>query len=740
MKTLKRILNEVLPSLPLAHNAKDIINIDWNRIWKACLDSSPSYRTRQRFKALLVEIAERWHEAKLIADIPDFAVPPQHQRRGVLSVSKLQGYRYSDYRQLIAFIVQIIITGFEQCPSVTPKNVSELSTWLALLLICSGVCQHAPLESLLGLKWGDVLALFDPNVELIPLIRLPRRKRRGYMWLRLSILVWLFLLALAFRQKRLTEFVFDRSDKQLDEKLRQLLERLCERAGAPSLRPSQLIHFVRLDLLQILPNLNLAVLTGQIPFAPMPADQVYEQQTGKPPTESLRVWDSGNGLMPALVDDCEVIDSAADDTTLWSMYDEALTENAVLTSHLESLFHSTPHRVVKQLEKWCNEQDEQLSMGSNVPRFNVLWLVQWLLDMTRDRAIKPPSRGAYWAAVLRVLRLYPVIVVNQVDQNLLQEALEFLPGQTAKLTKTAWKRLANFLKRSGLAVPDIQWRRIKVSVTSQPVRILDERTFNETLNLLARPFRRALRAGRWLGLRVSEVCKLRCDDFDLTGIPYVIVPCSKRGRSRRISLDSLPGERLDTLRQYIEHQRKKFGADAPFIDDQGEPLDPEQVSSEVGSAFERIGKRGKQLEGLSLVFHAARKGRAFELYEKEGDVRHVSLELGHALPVTTVGSYLHPLDLQTACLMAKWDTPLNTEPLHLPLTALAILLGVDRSRIRQLIKEYSNAEREKKVYVISGKSMPNKDQLSGAALRAHYLTVSDAIRLLVNVLCKQCVI
>ncbi len=70
---------------------------------------------------------------------------------------------------------------------------------------------------------------------------------------------------------------------------------------------------VRLDLLQILPNLNLAVLTGQIPFAPMPADQVYEQLTG---TESLRSWDSGNGSMLAPVDDCEVIDSAVDDTTL----------------------------------------------------------------------------------------------------------------------------------------------------------------------------------------------------------------------------------------------------------------------------------------------------------------------------------------------------------------------------------------------------------------------------------------
>ena len=423
------------------------------------------------------------------------------------------------------------------------------------------------------------------------------------------------------------------------------------------------------------------------------------------------------------------------------MYDEALTGNAVLASHLESLFHSTPHGVVKQLEKWCNEQEEQLSKESNVPHFNVLWLVRWLLDMTRDHAIKPASRGAYWAAVLRVLRLYPGISVNQVDQNLLQEALEFLPGQTAKLTKTAWKRLANFLKRSGLAVPDIQWRRIKLIVTSQPVRILDERTLNETLNVLAKPFRRALRAGRWLGLRVSEVCKLRCDDFDLTGIPYVIVPCSKRGRSRRISLDSLPAERFDALRQYIEHQRKKFGADAPFINHQGEPLDPEQVSSEVGSAFERIGKRGKQLEGLSLVFHAARKGRAFELYEKEGDVRYVSLELGHALPVTTtVGSYLHPLDLQTDCLMAKWDTPLNAEPLHIPLTALAILLGVDRSRIRKLLKEHNGIVSKKQAIVVSGKELPHKDRLCGAALRAHYLTVSDAFHFLIRILRKQCVI
>lgn len=33
--------------------------------------------------------------------------------------------------------------------------------------------------------------------------------------------------------------------------------------------------------------------------------------------------------------------------------------------------------------------------------------------------------------------------------------------------------------------------------------------------------------------------------------------------------------------------------------------------------------------------------------------------------------------------------------------------------------------------------MPNKDQFGGAALRAHYLTVPDEIRLLVNVLYRR---
>lgn len=131
--------------------------------------------------------------------------------------------------------------------------------------------------------------------------------------------------------------MFRPNPKLLNRELRLLLVELCRAANVPVLVPSQLIHFVRLDLRQCLPNLNLAVLMGLVKFTPVAADQVSDvlHELGITPSEwakNLPEW-FGSGATSSVCDEMSQAETELEETgqpddedSLLTTYDQLLDE------------------------------------------------------------------------------------------------------------------------------------------------------------------------------------------------------------------------------------------------------------------------------------------------------------------------------------------------------------------------------------------------------------------------------
>ncbi len=106
-------------------------------------------------------------------------------------------------------------------------------------------------------------------------------------------------------------------------------------------------------------------------------------------------------------------------------------------------------------------------------------------------------------------------------------------------------------------------------------------------------------------------------------------------------------------------------------------------------------------------FHSWRAAAAEAFYRRSGDVRHVATQMGHALAATTVGSYLHTLDLQSVPLLQTWPSPLNRRDLHLPVVVLAALLGRTSRRVMQMVKEFNEAHPNQPVSPVGPEKLPD---------------------------------
>jgi integrase len=721
VKTLRQILQDTLPSLNLSLTPTGRVNgLDdeaWQFLWARLIKAGASYGSRRRYKRLLLQAAQIWQAAGLIEHLPDFTVPPRHRRRSTVSVDRLGGYRFSDYQRLVKFVVDNL-SG--QKDKLAPPCLSDqLPYWLTFLLLCSGVCQSRATSLLAELIWEDVP--LDPEMPL----RLPRPERRGYVWLWLPPLTRLLLLALAFRAGQFAsqDKVFTWDKKTFRNDFRRWLVKLCESAGAPPLKPSQLVHFVRLDLRQVLPNLHLAVLLGQVPFTPVPPDQVLEVLGHeRPPTAKLATGPSTEAR--PVNEDQSGVDW--DEAELLAAYDHLLDG---LRSHLGALFQPRPAKQhLAALEKWVQLMPDP---KADLSRFNLAWLVRWLLDMVAEKGLASGSCGAYWTAALRVLRAMPDRGVHEIDSIELQELLSAYPGKTAALTRAAWKRLWLFLQRAGLPVVAIPWRQLRVRPVVEPARVLTPLMGDQLLAALhGTELAQAQYLAQQATLRVSEVCRLQANDLVLNSRPYLIIRRSKRGRNRRVSLEHLRVRHLERLGL---HQQKRLavGADALYlVDEKGQPLNPKAISQGMRKALTDAGLRDETFAGLALRFHSGRAASAEAAYRQSGDVRFVSLQMGHLCPATTVGSYLHTLDLQSVPLLKAWSTPLARSSLHLPVVGLAALLGRTSRRAAQMVSDYNQKNPSKIILLKDPNHLPDGSRPAHPGHPADYIDIEAALRLL----------
>ncbi|MGH2520890.1 MAG: tyrosine-type recombinase/integrase [Anaerolineales bacterium] len=677
----------------------------------------------------------------MIADRPEFEVPPRHHRRLTVRVDRLGGYRFSDYERLRTVLVD------EVCGKGSAIVPPMLSTYphglLALALILCGVCTSGAISLLTELTWAEVP--LHPNLPL----RLPRRGRQGWVWLGLPPLARLYLLAAYFRAGKPSpeERVLAVNPKTLNRELRLLLAELCQVANLPVLLPSQLIHFVRLDVRQALPNLNLAILTGLVKYTPVAADQVLDvlHEWGVTPdewTDNLPGWlcpagplSSGDEELPAETEtELEEAASPDDDEALLAAYDQLLDE---IRPHVRALSQPNPSKRSKDfLEKWVRSAPPVEQAQSDVAHFNLAWLVRWLLNLTRDRRLKPGSRAVYWSAILNLVRIAPACGLHELDQYALPDLMEqgYLMSQ---VTRAAWMRLGQFLRQAGLPMPRMERRHWKAPAAWEPARVLLEPQQKSLLaQLRGTPLGRACYLARQAGLRVSEVCRLQSKDVVLDGKPYLIIPRSKRGRNRRVSLEHLPPAHLEHQRRY-QADRLRQG-DTPYLADaRGQPLDPKAISEGMSETLKDAGQHDDLLNNPGLRFHSWRAAAAENFYKQSGDVRHVAVQMGHALAATTIGSYLHTLDLQSVSLLPAWPSSLNRRDLHLPVVALAALLGRTSRRIVQMVREFNEAHPSWPVALVGPENLPDGPRPARPGRPADYLSVTNALRLVIPAVDKS---
>lgn len=741
-RTLRRIMDEVLPVLPLNLQPNSAISgIDdaaWQRIWACLVKVSPSYGARRRYKRLLLEVARAWQAAGLIADLPEFEVPPRHHRRLTVRVDRLGGYRFSDYECLRATLVDAVCgKGNAIAPpmlSAYPQGV------LAMILILCGVCSHGAISLLTELTWADVP--LHPNLPL----RLPRRGRQGWVWLGLPPLARLFLLSAYFRAGKPApeERVIAIAPKALNHELRLLLTELCQVAKVPVLLPSQLIQFVRLDLRQCLPNLNLAVLMGLVKFTPVAADQVSDvlRELGVTLSEwakTLWEWIGSSETLP-LCEQLPQAETELEDTeqpdeedSLLTTYDQLLDE---IRPHVRALCQPKPTKRSRDfLEKWaCSTPPADLAQ-QDVARFNLAWLVRWLLGMTKDRRLKPVSRAVYWSAILQMVRVAPACNLHELEQCVMPELLE--QGYSmSRVTRVAWLRLRRFLSQASLPMPEIAQHHWKTQASWKPARVLlaaQQKTLLAALS--GTPLGRACYLAQQAGLRVSEVCRLKTNDLVLAVQPYLVIRRSKRGRNRRVDLAHLPPAHLDRQRQH-QASRRREGAPSYLADAEGQPLVPKVVSEAMRKALEAANLQDILQGDQELRFHSWRAAAAEAFYQQSGDVRHVATQLGHVLAATTVGSYLHTLDLQSIPLLLTWYSPLNKRDLYLPVLVLANLLGRTGRRIVQMVQEFNAANPGHPITLTDPENLSDGPRPARPGRKANYLGAAEILRLLVWSICK----
>jgi integrase len=722
-KRLRKRVQVDIQKLDLVWNGDDrqlhIPDNIWNE-WQDALGRDEAgdrlaYETRQCYQRLLLHLAQHWQAAGLIQELPSLKSSPHHHRHLSVRVEKLHS-RFSEYTDLVSHFVDQLSGS---ASTLVPESLQgELEPVLGLALVLSGIVTERPGMVLSALHWSDVT--LHPQMPL----RLPRAERRGYVWLGIPPLTRLLLFAQCYRtQKNGDKTVFP-NNGDLTRQVRTLLDEICDSAGLSHISLPDLSAQLQLHLRQSLPNPHLAVLSGLLPHRSVPADQAA-------------AWLGITGIVSHT--DKELIDrdidpeenaefhtsSGNDDDVLLSRYDQLLE---TLRPYLAEIFTGalSPEKK-KTLAVWLEKEPKP----GDIAHHNLHWLVRWLQSLGKDRKLKAGSIETYTYAVLRVLRELPHLRLEEIDTASLAAALEGeYAASTRRVTKAAWRHLRSYLEKEGLDCVPLAFEQVRVTADHRAVRIL----FGKMPKQLARslfgdPAIWAVYLAWSARLRVSEVCRLMAGDLVLGQQPYLLVRRSKRGRSRRVRLEHLREDALQLLRK-LQASGLSISPEAPLlVDREGKVLEPAAVSARVGQVMKDLGLRADDLPGTAVRFHSLRAAGARQDFTQSGDVRYAARQLGHSLALTTVGSYLSHLDLEAVQLLKGWVTPLNRPQLHLPVKTLAVLMGKSDRRVEQWLDDFNQAFPDEAIQRRLPDELPDGVRPGRSGRSAHYLSVQDAIRL-----------
>jgi len=671
------------------------------------------WETSQRYRRLLMYMAEAWLEHKLITTLPQMKVSPQHARKQTVRVDKLET-PFSDYLRVVSHLVdELCGKGAALVPGSLAENREAIS---GLLLILSGILTERPGMVLAALTRSDIN--LHPGMPLC----LPRAERRGFIWLGLPSLTRLLLFAQLYRiQGEPSDALFTTRGGTLTRRIRAYLDSLCISLELPVITIPNLSAHLRLHLRQCLSNTHLAVMAGQIANRTMPTDQVAGY-LGIYPDDEQTIEQAANDDGQDETDQDE--DYPDGDDRLMGALDRILGE---LRPGLRALFDGQPAGI-DVLERFIKKNRSP----NTIVHQNLWWLVEWLLIRAKKANLKPGSLETYTYAALRVMREFPHLYLTEIDTQALVIVLEGeYAASTRKGTKSAWRDLREYLIERNENCTLLDFDKIRINRDHRPVRVLSMEDIKALVKMLSGDVMGWAVAVSYLcRLRVSEVCRIRASDWKFVDDPYLLVPPSKRGIRRRVSLAHLTPEQIQALEKRQKKRLKESGPTAPFfLDTDGQPLTPKRVSERSAGALKSLGLIDPDHYGIALRHHSLRAAGAQADFYHLGDVRYAASQLGHALAMTTTGSYLAALNMEAVVMMASWRTPLNRSGMHLPVKTLAVLVDMTDRAVENWIDRYNQERPEEPIQRQIPDELPDGPRPGRSGRTAHYLSVDDALGL-----------
>lgn len=682
--------------------------------------------TLKRNRKIINKFGEILIAAKLITEnsVPTISFPQKHYRNEIIRLDRLRNTKTGEMSRLIDFDeisekLFKVINGIEKSDGFI--NLMDLEETLLALCLFTGFTQTDPIKVLHQLTWKDV-RIPQSDLMWIPLLSRIKDRPIGGIWFEPAPITKLLFYCKYYvdRKKNVEdgERVFSKhSVEALRKKGKNLLHQYCQKLTIPELSVQKLVQLERFQMsLSLGSNLLTSVISGIVPINPLQIDLASvtyrEMKSGKPSN------------IEVVEDHKDEVTSENDSSVLQEKEDESVNLYAELLEILQPM-------VSQFLLDPGNDKPDGLVFfvrdnihSKNIQQRNISWLVNWILEMKQLKKTRIP----YWAAVLRVIAFFPRLSLEQFDQDYLEIFMDSdYATSSLALSKSAVRIFHSYLKDNNVDVPEINWKKIKITRTYSTVAAISYEDFQQLIQSeMPSELGWAVKMAFWAGLRIGEVCRVCVCDLDiLEGRPLLYVVPSKRKKPRKVSLEHLSKEELMQLRKFRQHRVEISGQNALLIvDSELNGLKNKNTTTSIsGYLFKNDKYHSKRR------FHQLRAAALDIFFVMSKDIRFATLLGGHDLVQTNAQYYQHKLDLYASIELKKWNNPLFREDLHIPLTNLAKMLGYSTKHISNCInkfnldKKHSIIRRKEWQYLLDGKR-----PIAGGKPPL-YINVLDAIRL-----------
>lgn len=297
------------------------------------------------------------------------------------------------------------------------------------------------------------------------------------------------------------------------------------------------------------------------------------------------------------------------------------------------------------------------------------WMQQWF-EEEKLGSVKSSSYQTYLNLLNKhLLPLIGHLKLAAVTPSVVHHFVEALEtsGASRSMTRSAYRLLSASVRcafEEGL-IPQNPCRRIKIQ-REEPAeqRVLtreEQRLFRESADASDLPALLSL----YTGLRLGEVCALKCSDIDCEKktltvrrtVQRIAAPAAEAGGKTMLMIGppkTMHSQRViplpDFLLDPLQRQMAQASHAAYLFGNAASAAEPRTIQRRFQRSAKRLG-----LEGVH--FHTLRHSFATRLLELGVDVKTVSVLLGHSSARTTLACYAHSLldrqraamDLLSAC-------------------------------------------------------------------------------------------